>query len=177
METMKKIGPMRLFSLLFAAVLAISFPAAAEVPFTSPEGGYSIVFPIQPKDQASTAYRSKTALHIAVDDQALFIAGDTVYEDVVDVERELQADVDNFIKAISGAKLTGQKRTDFVATSGEKLPAVEYSMDADKMTGKGIVVITGAHTACLFFSAGIKPADRQAAVERFLASAKIEKRK
>lgn len=177
MALIKKTGSIRLFSLLLAAALATALPAGSQVPFTSSEGGYSIVFPVQPKDQPSTGYRSKTALHIAVDDKALFIAGDTIYEDEMNVEQELKADVDNFIKAISGAKLTAQKRGEFLAASGDMLPAIEYSMDADRMTGNGVVVVTGSHTVCLFFAAALKPADRRAAIDRFLASAKIEKRK
>jgi hypothetical protein len=176
MEVMSSTRQSSISRVVFAAALFVSCEAQAQVPFTSSEGGYSVVFPVKPQDQVSTKEGIKVGIHLIVHDQALFLSSEGLYESDVPADEELRKDVDNFASGIKG-KVTSRRATEFAATSGEKLSAVEFSVDGEKQVGWGIVIVTGPRSSCLFWAASYKPANRRAAVDRFLQSVEIKGRK
>jgi hypothetical protein len=135
--------------IVLAAAWFVSFEAWAQVPFIVNASGYSVVFPAKPNDVSETPNGVKTILHVLAFDQAIFLSADGVYPEDIVAEEVLQKDVDNFAIAVKGT-ITARRRTEFTAASGEKFPEVEFTFDAPKQTGKGIVIVTGLRTSLFF---------------------------
>ena len=158
---------------MLAAVLLLLLPAAAaaQVPFTSTEGGYSISFPAEPRETVETKPEGKIFNYIVRQDNAAYGSSHVDYKSDLDVEQELQANAANFADAMQ-APVTSRRRTEFTAPSGDKLPELEFTYESDKVAGRGIVVVSGRRSI-LVTALALKPNDRRAAIDRFLQSFKL----
>jgi hypothetical protein len=164
-----------IFIAVLCALLLAPQAAWAAFPFASPEGGYSAVFPTKPMEDIddNTGYRTVTEL--ADDGITVWATGHTIYTHDIDATAELQANADNFAKEIGG-KVLARKSFTFARGRDDKLPALEFTIDSDKLRGKGLTVVEGRR-ALLIVAVCRKPNDRLADIERFLKTLKIAKLK
>jgi hypothetical protein len=157
------------------AVLAVALcwaaGASAEMPFTSPEGGYSVSFPAEPRETVETRPDGKIFSYMVRQNDAAFGTSHVEYNSDLDVEQELQANAVNFADALK-APVTSRRRTQLTAASGEKLPELEFAYESDKLAGKGIVIVSGRRSI-LVTAFAFKPNDRRTAIDQFLQSLKL----
>jgi len=161
-------GALRFASLAILAATLLPAGAAAQVPFTSAEGGYSISFPAEPRETAETKPEGKIFSYIVRQDDAVYGSSHVEYNSELDVEAELQSNAVNFAEAVK-APVTSRRRTQFTAASGEKLPELEFAYESDKLAGKGIVIVSGRRSI-MAAAFAFKPNDRRAAIDQFLQS-------
>jgi hypothetical protein len=155
----------------FTAALLLPAGVAAQVPFTSAEGGYSISFPAEPRETVETKPEAKIFSYIVRQDDAVYGSSHVEYNSDLDVEQELQANAVNFAAALQ-APVTSRRRTELTAASGTKLPELEFTYESDKLAGKGMVIVSGRRSI-LVTAFAVKPNDRRTAVDRFLHSFKL----
>jgi len=156
---------------VLAAELCWAAGASAEVPFTSPEGGYSVSFPVEPRETVETRPDGKIFSYMVRQNDAAYGTSHVEYKSDLDVEQELQANAVNFADALK-APVTSRQRTQVTAASGEKLPELEFAYESDKLAGKGIVIVSGRRSI-LVTAFAFKPNDRRAAIDQFLQSFKL----
>jgi hypothetical protein len=156
---------------MLAAALLLAAGAAAEVPFTSPEGGYAVSFPAQPRETVETRPDGKIFSYMVRQQDAAYGTSHVEYNADLDIEQELQANAANFAAALQ-APVVSRRRAQVTAANGEKLPDLEFTYESDKLAGKGIVVVSGRRSI-LVTAFGFKPNDRRAAIDQFLQSFKL----
>ena len=118
----------KLFFLVFISCFFISKNYAQDwINFSSAEGKFSALFPAQPRAQADTsktypAYITK--LFMSRDKTDIFLIGWVDYESSYkfDPQKELEANRDNFIKALKGT-LIESKNADFNGYKGLEFSA------------------------------------------------------
>jgi len=156
---------------VLAAALCWAAGASAEVPFTSPEGGYSVAFPAEPRETVETRPDGKIFSYMVRQNDAAYGTSHVEYKSDLDVEQELQANAVNFADALK-APVTSRRRTQVTSASGEKLPELEFAYESDKLAGKGFVIVSGRRSI-LVIAFAFKPNDRRAAIDQFLQSFKL----
>jgi hypothetical protein len=131
---------------LFLALLSLSFAlndyGQDWIRFSLPDTKFSIMFPDQPSVQtdSSTTYPAYTTkLFLSKTKTDLYVVGWVDYEKsyVFDAQKELEANRDNFIKAINGT-LVESKNVDFKGYKG-----VEFSARAGSYFWTSKVFIVG----------------------------------
>jgi hypothetical protein len=161
------------FSLALAAVLLLAAAGAAfslDV-YGSKEGDYSVRFPSPPEEniQTTSAYRILT--HALNEDNVIYIAGHGDFVAPLDPEQELNANIDNYVKEIHGKVVW---RAPLAFGRGDKsLQAREFTYESDRLIGRGIVVVEGL-SSYLAAASALKPHNREAVVNAFLRSFKLE---
>ena len=154
-----------------AAVASPLTPQAEEAP-TPLRGGYTIAFPEKPQEKEVTpSSNARTTVYSVNHRDAAFLSGYTEYGKNVDLQVELQADIDAFVKSI-GAELTGQKRTDLVTASSGRMPRVDFTFESDKIAGRGIAIVTTPRSVIMVSALSVKPNGLQQ-VDRFVDSFQI----
>ena len=156
---------------VLTAALCWTDGSSAEVPFTSPEGGYSVSFPVQPRETVETRPDGKIFSYLVRQNDVAYGTSHVEYNADLDVEQELQANAVNFADALK-APVTSRRRTQVTAASGEKLPELEFAYESDKLAGKGIVIVSGRRSI-LATAFAYKPNDRRTAIDQFLQSFKL----
>jgi hypothetical protein len=161
-------------AMLWALILAPPVAWAASW-FSSSDGGYSAVFPVKPTEGVEDNANYRTVTELADDGTTIWATGHTIYAHDINAAAELQANAVNFAKEISGT-VVAQKSISFSKGSPDKLPALEFTVDSDKLHGKGLTVVDGRRVL-LIIAVCRKPNDRTADIERFLKTLKIIKLK
>jgi hypothetical protein len=156
---------------LAAALLLPAGSAAAQVPFTSAEGGYSVSFPAEPRETVETKPDGKIFSYLVRQDDAVYGSSHVDYNSDLDVEQELQSNAVNFADALH-APVTSRRRAEVATASGAKLPELEFTYESDKLAGKGIVIASGRRSI-LVTAFAFKPNDRRGAIDQFLQSFKL----
>src|SRR5262249_16163399 len=87
-------------ALCWAAGVGWAGGASAEVPFTSPEGGYSVAFPAEPRETVETRPDGKIFSYMVRQNDAAYGTSHVEYKSDLDVEQELQANAVNFADAL-----------------------------------------------------------------------------
>ncbi len=160
------------FAIGASALLISPLSLHADEPFTPAKGGYSIVFPEKPqeKEVAPTTDARSTVYSVNRDDAA-FLSGYTEYANNVDLNIELQADIDSFVRSL-GAEVKGQKRTDLITAGSGRMPRVDFIFESDKVAGRGIAIVTTPRSVIMVSALSVKPNDLQQ-VNRFVDSFKL----
>ena len=167
-------GPKGSFQVALVATAAVASPltlAGEEAP-ASLKGGYTIAFPEKPQEKEVTpSTNAKTTVYSVNHSDAAFLSGYTEYGKNVDLQIELQADIDAFVKSI-GAELTGQKRTDLITASSGRMPRIDFTFESDKIAGRGIAIVTTPRSVIMVSALSVKPNGLQQ-VDRFVDSFQI----
>jgi hypothetical protein len=156
---------------IVAAALLLPRNGSTQVPFNSAQGGYAVSFPAEPRETVETKPEGKIFSYIVRQPDVVFGSSHAEYNSDLDVEQELQANALNFADAVK-ASVTSRRRTEITGGNGEKLPELEFSYESDKVSGKGIVIVS-SRRSILVTAFALKPNDRRAAVDRFLQSFKL----
>jgi hypothetical protein len=156
---------------ILATALLLGPGVGAQVPFTSAQGGYSVSFPAEPRETVETKPEAKISSYIVRKDDTVYGSSHVEYNSDLDIEQELQANAVNFAEALQ-APVASRRRSQMTAASGEKLPALEFTYESDKLAGKGIVVVSGRRSI-LVTAFAFKPNDRRTAIDQFLQSFKL----
>lgn len=171
----------KIFALIF--VVAASLPshgfqnAAGDwIKFTSEAGRFSVLMPGpgEPKDVSETKTDPRfgtytTHLFLQKTDKGLFMAGWVDYAPAIrlDVQRELVANRDNFVKGI-GARVTSERPV----ALGDS-PGIEFNAESEQATFKSRVYVVGQRPY-MVVAATLKGLNDAANVERFLASFQLK---
>ena len=135
----------RLVFLIFMSFL-ICNPCFAQdgtaewVTFTGPDGSYSVMFPAQPEEKIKTNTDSKTVMHLYVGEKFVLISGCTDYNVPIDKKAELEANRDNFLKAVGGTLATSRE-IEFQKGPNEKLPALTFTGEGGDYSYKGLIIV------------------------------------
>ena len=127
---------------LFAATMAFGFQSDW-VKFESTEGNFSVLMPAKPTESKETQpsphgdYTS--TIYLAHGVGANFLAGWVDYQPSFnfDVQRELEANRDNFVKGVKGTLLNSKN------IAYKTFKALEFEGTTDKFSFKSRVVIVG----------------------------------
>ena len=163
-----------LFRMAFVATAAVvgSLGLNAEEARSPLTGGYTIAFPEKPDErEVVPSADSKTTVYSVNHSDASFLSGYTEYAKNVDLGVELQADIDAFVRSI-GAEVTGQKRTDLVTAASGRLPRVDFTFESEKLSGRGIAIVTTPRSVIMVSALSMKPKDLRE-VNRFVDSFQI----
>jgi hypothetical protein len=93
--------------------------------------------------------------------------------DIPNADAMMDRDVADYIKAFNGRQ-TSLESKNFVTSAGVSLLSRQFTFEADTLTGKGIVVVSGRRDIVIA-AEKIKPNGTDEAVEKFLNSFKLEK--
>jgi hypothetical protein len=160
------------FAWAMAMLVAAPVVMAASHQFSSVEGGYSVTFPAMPQEQVSEEDNARTVLNALNHDNGYYAVVHVDHSFSVNTDDELEENVTKFSKQIRAPTQLRKKRK-FAKAPGEQLPAEEFTFESDELVGRGIVVVEGQRTY-MVVAFGVKPANRKAAVDRFLASFKFK---
>jgi hypothetical protein len=145
--------------------------AKSPVQITSEEGGYSLEYPAQPEKKDLAQKGSHGSTYVVMSDNVIYTSGHVVYEQDVGVDSELEGNATNVAKEID-AKVTEKKPTRFIRARGDELPALECTIESDKLLGRCLSVVDGRRSYVVGgFS--MKPHNGQAEIDRFLKSFKL----
>lgn len=147
------------------------------VNFTSTEGGFSALFPLQPTPSNNTVNTQGQTIHVnnfivKLNDVILGITytdydPNTVYP----VESGMKAEQDNLLKGFDATLLTSS-RTDFPRGSTEKLPSLEFTAASTDRNVKGLVIVD-VRRVYIVASIYPKTKDGSAATEKLFSSFKL----
>ena len=158
------------YSALLAAALWLATGGAAsslEV-YGSKEGDYSVNFPASPQEEINNGGNFRVVSHALRHDGVIYIVAHGDFAEPVKPDVELDANIDNYVNAIRGCRLTWRGALAF-ARGARPLPAKQFLYESDQLTGKGFVVVDGA-SSYLVAASVLKPYKREKAAEGFLAS-------
>jgi hypothetical protein len=170
------------FALLVLVVTALPYGAQAQwQEYTSADGDFSFSMSAKPQEErkAGTHYNlpSESLLYVSRARNIGFVfAGRTRYHaDARIVSKdELQANADNFSKAING-KLISQRFFTWSGSGGASYEAHESTIDSERGTFRQLYVIDGKTVYGVI--AGPKNSDNEAEIDRFFSSLRVIKRR
>jgi hypothetical protein len=159
------------FALATALLLTAAGAAFSLDVYGSKEGDYSVRFPSHPQEniQSTDAYRIVT--HALGEDNVIYIAAHGDFVVPPPPELELDANIDNYVKEIHGQVTSRGPLT--IGRGDKSLPAKQFTYESDRLIGKGIVVVDGL-SSYLAAASSLKPHSREAAVNAFVSSFKLE---
>ncbi len=156
-----------------ATVLLVPAGLSAQVAFTPAKGGYSIVFPEQPKEKEVALSPSvKSTVYSVNREDAAFLAGFTEYKEDMDVDKELAADIQSFVTNIP-AQMTERKRSVIKLPDGASAERIEFSFEGNNSAGRGIAIMMTPRSSIMIAALSIKPAGKPADVDEFVKSFKL----
>ncbi len=128
--------------LFIVAAAAVAQQATEQwVSFSAPDKSFSVLFPDQPRlNETKDAHAHNYIWLYAVPGQRVFLAGNTDYDFAFDIEQELKADQDNFLKAVH-ARLVTSKRFEFERGPNDKLQAIEFTGESPDYNFKGGAIV------------------------------------
>jgi hypothetical protein len=161
-------------SLITVAIPAVLFAQATKVASTT--GHYSAIFPAPaeqnvepPKTENGLTYSIET-YRATLDDQ-MFVTVSTNYTGAtVNTQKELQANVDNFVNGIK-AKLISNKPTTY-STPWSSIAGLEFSAETDALTFQGRFFVQGNDVWGILYGAR-KEAVSEAMKDQFFRSLEI----
>lgn len=162
-------------TLAVAAAFMTMTPAAlkAQVAVTPANGGYSVVFPQQPQEkEVALSPKVKSKVYSVNRDDAAFLAGYTEYQENMDVEKEMAADVQSFVTDIP-AEIAERTRSTIELPGGEKAQRVDFTFAGAKASGRGIIIMPTPHSSIMIAALSIKPGGKPADVDDFVKSFKL----
>jgi hypothetical protein len=150
------------------------------VKFTSAEGKFSALFPLQPTpDHKTTNTQGQTIVSnyfLAVDKRVVFGASYTDYDPkaTYPVEDGMKAERDALLKGLTGgdAKLLTNTRTEFPRGATEKLPSLVFTAATSEQTVKAMVVVDD-HRVYIVMVLCPKTMDASADMAKFFSSFKL----
>ena len=153
---------------LFAATLALGFQSDW-VKFESTEGNFSVLMPAKPTESKETKpsphgdYTS--TIYMAQGDGANFLAGWVDYQPSFnfDVQGELEANRDNFVKGVKGTLLNSRN------IAFKNFKGLEFEGTTDKFSFKSRAFIVGRRPY-LILVAYHPSADSAQMIDRFFSS-------
>jgi hypothetical protein len=161
-------------SLITMAIPAILFAQATKV--TSTDGNYSAIFPAPaehnvdpPKTENGLTYTIQT--YRAMLNDQIFVTVSTSYTGgKVNTQKELRANVDNFVTGIK-AKLLSSKPTAYT-TPGSNIAGLEFTAETDALTFQGKFFVQGNDVWGILYGAR-KEAVSEAMRDQFFRSLEI----
>jgi len=159
-----------LYPAMLAAALWLAAGAAAaslEV-YGSKEGDYAVDFPARPQEEIENGGNFRLVSHALSHDGAIYIAAHGDFAEPVKADLELDANIDNYVNAIRGCRVTWRGALAF-ARGARPLPAKQFLYESEQLTGKGYVVVDGSSSYLVAVSV-LRPNRRERAAEGFLAS-------
>jgi len=145
---------MRTIAAVFAGLMLASVPSFAApdwAHYSSDEFGFAGLFPVTPtvstenKKVQVNGSDYVITMHTVVSKGAngsICLAVQTIYTWPIDIEGELAADRDNFVKGV-GATVTSSKRTTAARGKGPDLPALLFDASMPTYDWRSLVVIDG----------------------------------
>ena len=162
------------FAVALSLASVIAADASAQVPVSSAEGGYSIVFPAKPEQKNTEQPGVKMVTHAVRAGDNVFVLAEGLFDaNIPDAGAMMDRDVADYIKAFNGRQTWGGTK-DFVTSSGVSLPSRQFTFEAETLSGKGLVVVSGRRDIVIA-AEKIRPNGTDEAVEKFLNSFKLEK--
>lgn len=164
------------FLVLLASTYAIGFQGAGEwIKFESPKGLFSVMMPTQPTEKKETKESSygpyTTTLHQSKGNGELYMAGWVEYDPkhTFDAQKELEANRDNFVKAVDGT-VSSTTRITFQFN-----PGIEFDGTTPGYSFKSRVYIIGKRPYMLLvaFPTG---GENSPTINKFLMSFKLTPR-
>src|SRR5262249_31481042 len=125
------------FALLFACSAQ-----AAWVKVEPADAGFSVFFPATPTSATEQKPRVVTRIWNARAGKLICLIGVSDYDAHVEAERELELDMQNFLKQTQ-ATATSQERVTFRDAPDGPLPALKFSFSKSGYTGQSLVVVAG----------------------------------
>lgn len=165
--------------LIFAITLATPVMLVAQATkITSAEGRYTVVFPA-PAERQYNPPKTENGLTYAIEmytaslNGQIFRTVSTSYQGAqINTQKELQANVDNFVKALS-AKLTSTTPTEYVSRAGN-IPGTAFTCETDQLTIQGRFFVAGNDVWGIVYAAR-KGAESEAMKEQFFRSLEINR--
>ena len=163
--------------ILAASALSLGLQTGGWIKFTSEEGRFSVLMPgpDAPKDNAETKTDSKlgqytTHVFMKETEKGLFIAGWTDYAPEVrlDVQGELAANRDNFVKGVK-AKVLSERP---ISLDGH--PGSEFTAESAQATFKARIYVVSLRTAYMIIAVTRAGMDDSGNVNRFLSSFEVK---
>lgn len=142
------------------------------IKFTSSDKSYAVMFPAEPKTEISKEANSTTVLTTYFFEKRIgLISGYTDYDMIPDVQKELVANQDNFLK-VTQATLNTSRQFQFERGPNDMLPALVFTGAGNGRSFKGIVIVDKPRT--YIFVVGEVGLVGESA-QRFLDSARLYK--
>jgi hypothetical protein len=166
------------FSLLLIVLAAPPVLYAQASKITSTEGGYSATFPAAatretepPKTVNGLTYSVET--YTATLQGQMFVTVYTSYQGgTVNTEKELQANVDNFVKGV-GATGTATKSIQY-SSPWNTIPGIEFTCETDQITFHGKFFVGGNDVWGIVYGAR-KGSESDATKQEFFRSLEINR--
>jgi hypothetical protein len=171
----------RIHALVLFAAFALTGGAQAQwQEYTSADGDFAFSMPGKPQEQRQTGTHynlpSQSLLYVAKTSSIPFVfAGRTKYHNDANVplRGELQANADNFAKAVNG-KLISQRFFTWTNVGGATYEAHESTIEAERGSFRQLYVIDGKTVYGVI--AGPKSSANEAEIDRFFGTLRIIKR-
>jgi hypothetical protein len=138
----------RLFLGLLLGLVVPAVVAAQATKVTSSEGRYTAIFPgpanrIVDPPKTVNGLTFSLEYYRAVSEQQIFMTAFTHYTGgVIDIPKELQLNVDNLVKGLSG-RLLSTKPIDYVLPTS-KIAGIEFTCETDQFTFHGRFYAAGS---------------------------------
>jgi hypothetical protein len=170
-DLIQSLSPYSSFALAAALLLTAAGAAFSLDVYGSKEGDYSVRFPSHPQKNIQTSSAYRIVAHALSEDNVIYIVAHGDYVVALEPEKELNANIDNYVKEIHGQVVS---RGPLAIGRGDKsLPAKQFIYESDRLIGKDIVVVDGL-SSYLAAASSLKPYSREAAVNAFVSSFKLE---
>jgi hypothetical protein len=139
-------APLKMTCIALSLLLSAAAPLAAFqatpkwITFSPPKGGFSILMPAEPKEETDSKTDFTSHLYSASTDNAIYLAGFGDYAPSVrlDVQGELAANRDNFIKGLPQAKLLSSRNVTL-----EEHPGIEFTGENSQARFKSRIYLIG----------------------------------
>lgn len=160
--------------LIVCAAPAVLFAQATKV--TSSEGGYSVVFPTPATRQSApptteNGVTSSSEMYSAAWEEQIFVAVFTRYEGAtINTEKELQANVDNFVKGVSATGLTTKSIQ--YSSPWRTIAGIEFTCQTDQYSFNGKFFVAGNDVWGITYAAR-KGAESEGRKAQFFGSLEI----
>ena len=160
--------------LIVLAAPAVLFAQASKI--TSSEGGYSVIFPVPaarqtdpPKTENGVTYSSE--MYSATLEGQMFLTVYTRYEGTtINTEKELQANVDNFVKGLSGTGTT-TKAIQY-SSPWRTIAGIEFTCQTAELSTHGKFFVAGSEVWGIVYGAR-KGSESAVIEEQFFRSLEI----
>ena len=164
------------FKILLIVLAAPAVLVAQASKVTSSEGGYSVIFPAPASRQAGPSQTERgitysSEMYTATLEGQMFITVFTKYEGAtINTEKELQANVDNFVKGISG---TGTTTKSIQYTSPWRtIAGIEFTCQTAEISAHGKFFVAGPEVWGIVYGAR-KGSESDVTKEQFFRSLEI----
>jgi len=157
---------------LAGALLLAPDQAQAQNAFTSPEGRFTVNFPVQADKSFNQHEHSSLTGYMADDGNVFYIANYIDYDSpITDVQEELEGTAEATAAQLNG-KIVSKNFVNFTRGPGGPRKSMEFTFDSTNLTGSGMV-IAESRRSYLVVGFARKPYNGVNEINRFLSSFRI----